>query len=1350
MSAIGRFGISLVVCLSFVSLRTPPSQSSDDIPPLLEPWQSWAVRNEPHINCPPLFNDAKTPICFWPSQLRLAVDANGATWRLDVQVFDDAWVPLPGNQSIWPTDVATSNQKLPVLTHNDHPSVQLAPGQHQLTGRFHWERMPLRLAIPAEIGVLRLDLEGANIPVPKRDPSGDVWLRRVQEEDVSKDQLTVQVYRLIEDGIPMWLRTEIELTVSGKSREESLGFAIPEGWTLSSVESHLPVAVDESGQLKVQVRSGKWSITLNAFRTDREADLHFAAGTTPILSDELVGFVPDQTLRVVEIQGATPIDAGQTTYPQKWRHAALYGWTVATPLQVVEKMRGIGTRKAAGLSINRQIWIDDDGRAATYHDKITGAMHTNWRLDVADDHELGSVRVDGESQLITANPRTQTAGVELRTRNLQLDAVGRTTQIDQIPATGWRADAESLSLTFHLPPGWRVFAIFGPDRVRGEWLSKWTLFDLFLLLVFAIAVLRLWGILPGIIALFAFALIYHEPGAPRFTWFFLLIPTALEPFVRPGKGLETIRWLQRAALLMLVLVLIPFVTDQVQSVLYPQLGFQGYPYSSRFIMRSGHIASSRVGRNVVEESDSAGAPQFDLALNSNMKQIARARIQTGPAEPRWRFVKVDCQWEGPVTGEQVVRPIFISRTTSRIITVVRVLLMFALLAILLRTRPRKARNIPATAVPAILVSLLLGFPSQTEAQYPDPILLEQLRERLLKTSSAFPHAAEISTTQMAIVDNRVTLTAEIHAATDVAVPIPGELPSWSPLRITLDGEAAPAVCRRERFLWVAVPKGIHTVTVEGLLSDSLSQWEWTFLLKPHRLTIDAPSWAITGLSPDGIPGPQIILVKEQQTSGEAAYDQDYFQPIALVERRLEIGIVWKVRTDVKRLSKPGRAISLNIPLLNGERVLTSGRPIENGLIDVQLGSNESTTSWESELPTSDQIDFTASASGEWVEQWHLAVSPSWNIQLEGISPTFSDTEPFLTPIWHPWPGESVSVTFSQPETIPGPTTTIHEVTHRISLGKRQRTSELLLEVASSLASDLPIALPSEAEIVSLKVNDREVPARIVSGQLMVPTRPGNQSVSLNWTTRELLETVTRAAAIGLPTDVANVTTEINVTTARWVLWANGPLQGPAVRMWTVLLLAVIIALVLSSVPLSPLKRYEWLLLALGLTQIHPAASLVVVGWLFVLAWRGTIDPDSFAPYAFNLLQLFIIAATFAALGIFLVIVGMGLLGTPDMFITGNQSTYRSLRWFLPRSGGDLPEPSVVSVSVWYYRLLMLLWALWLANALIRWLGWGWQQYAHEGVWRKNRWLVPPPATKAPSDDRRESSASPPPRPDAAD
>jgi hypothetical protein len=58
---------------------------------------------------------------------------------------------------------------------------------------------------------------------------------------------------------------------------------------------------------------------------------------------------------------------------------------------------------------------------------------------------------------------------------------------------------------------------------------------------------------------------------------------------------------------------------------------------------------------------------------------------------------------------------------------------------------------------------------------------------------------------------------------------------------------------------------------------------------------------------------------------------------------------------------------------------------------------------------------------------------------------------------------------------------------------------------------------------------------------------------------------------------------------------------------------------------------------------------------------------------------------------------------------------------------------VLSVSLWVYKIAMLAWALWLANALIGWLRWGFEAWTRGGYWRKNApktGVAPPPLPPA--------------------
>jgi hypothetical protein len=1330
-----KFGRCIGLCVSLLVGGIAQAQQKE-IPEALKPWEGWVTWGEQHPDCPTPYDNADKHICFWPSRLSLSANRNEGAWTAGVTVFEETWVPLPGSGAVWPLNVRANGELIPVLARDGSPFVQLPAGLHQLSGDFRWEQMPQRIAIPKQVGILSLVVDGARVPIPNWDAEGNVWLKRVRSGAADKDLLAVQVYRVVEDGVPIWLRTEIELTVSGKSREEQLGWILPQGWKLSMVESPIPVAVDDRGQMKAQVRAGKWTIGVHAFHATDIGEFKFAPNAKPVTSAELIAFRAKPEFRIAEFEGIQAVDVTQTTFPTKWRGLPVYAWETTDTFRLVEKMRGMGLRRPEGLNINRRFWLDEDGEGFTYRDTIRGSMQQIWRLDVAEGQQLGAVRVDDAGQLITANPQTGAHGVEIRVRDLRMEAVGRTPRTRELSATGWRTGADALRLTLTLPPGWRVFALFGADRVEGDWLTAWSLLDLFLLLIFALAVFRLWGVKAGIVALLAFGLAYHEPGAPRLTWFFLLMPLALLRVVAEGTGKRWIRAWKYLALALLVLNLVPFAASQVQNAIYPQLEIPGRAYAPRGMFGWLGYAYERGARMAdYAREDMAGRQEpaaSRLSSPANLLYDPNARIQTGPAEPAWSWNQVDCYWNGPVSAEQRIKPILISLPLRRALTVVRLISLLLLTALLFGLRripnPFWKRRIAVAVALAALLS-----PDQSLAQFPEAEMLESLRARLLEPADVFPRAADISAVELHVNEGRIVMQAEVHAALKVAVPLPGRLPAWSPLTVKIDDQSDVVVRRSDGYLWVTVPEGVHKVVVEGLLPDA-PEWEWTFLLKPRHVSIDAPAWDVTGVGPNGVPEQQVFFVRKQQlTEGEAAYDQKHFHAIVAVERRLEIGLVWKVRNMVTRLSSPGKAVSLQVPLLARESVLTSNVVVENGLIEVRLGAGETQFAWESELPVGGEIRLDAQQTDQWVERWYLVTSPVWNVVLSRLAPVFESQEQNLIPAWHPWPGEGATLALSKPAAVSGDTITVQHVRHETALGSRGRTTQLKLDLECSLAMDFMIGIDPAAVISSLKLDGQMIPVRRDAAQLIVPSRPGQQVVEVTWRTSEPMQTFVGTGQVTLPVAGSNVTTVMRVPESRWVLWAEGPLQGPAVRFWVIVVCAILAAVALGSLSLSPLRRLEWVLLTLGLTQVHVAAAMLVVAWLFVLAWRGKLESGPMRAWRFNLLQIGLVLLTCIALGILVVVVGEGLLGNPEMLIIGNGSSRTVLQWFQPRVGTTLPESHIVSISVWFYRLLMLFWALWLATALLRWLKWGWHQFTQGGGWKrfaKKRTTTPPLAPEA--------------------
>jgi hypothetical protein len=1333
---IGLLGLQVVSCFA-----APPAQVAQpagrEIPDALKPWRPWALWNETTLQSPRPFNDPEKPLSFWPSALTMDLGQTGGTFQLGVTVFDETWVSLPGGREHWPLEAQVNGGLQPVMERNGLPSLKLPPGAHRITGKFQWSSVPQSLLIPKEVGILALNVDGRPAPSPTWNEEGLLWLRRDGSSgQADKDFLSIKVYAVLEDGIPLWLKTQIELMVSGKSREEDIGYVLPAGWRLSGVRSALPVAVDDAGNVKAQVRAGKWTIEIDAFRLDDVPDFRFAPGIKPAVSSELIAFRSKPDFRMVDISGIPAVDVSQTTFPEQWRSLPVFYWDTAEGFQVVERMRGMGTQKPAGLNISREFWLDEDGKGITFRDRISGQMQQIWRLDAAPGQEPGAVRSHGQGQLITRNPETGAPGIEIRSRNLDLEATGRMEVSPQVSATGWRTNADGLTTTLNLPPGWRLFALFGADWVRGDWLTAWSLLDLFLLLIFSLAVFRLFGFGPAVLAFVAFALSYHEPSAPKFLWLLLLIPLALLRAVKSGwphRLLVAFQWIVAGLLL---LALTPFVATQIQQAIYPQLEkrtdfpvetFSATADISNEVREMAPMSAPVAGEESAKIRSFTGSWGKSAADKSNMLYDANARIQTGPAVPDWTWRSVSYGWNGPVQASQRVHAILVPITIERLLTVLRVALLLILAWVFLRVRPHgtwfKTRN--GAIMPALAFLLL---PLSANAQFPNQNLLETLRERLTETSDAYPTAADIPMVSLTLDSERnLVMDVEIHTAIETAVPLPGRLPAWSPVRVTVAGQSNPAVRRQDGFLWIVLPAGVHRVKVEGVLA-AVTEWEWTFLLKPHFVKISATGWAVSGVKPDGMPDQQVFFVLQQKTeAGSASYDRQDFQSVVVVDRRLELGLVWQVHTKVRRLSPPGKAISLKIPLLPGENVLSANAVLDGGTIEVRLGAQDSEFSWDSELSVSTEVEIHARRGDSWVERWSLAASPVWNVSFTGLQPVFEPGNPELLPVWTPWPGEAVTLFVSRPEAIPGATITVSKVAHQTALGNRQRTSQLDLTLRCTLGEDFPIKLPDEAEVTSLEYNGQQIPVRKDAGKVIVPVRPGDQSIAIAWTSDRRLNLRAGTEKVELPVPSANISTTLTVPSGRWVLWTNGPLRGPAVRFWVILACSLLAALILGRLKASPLRTHEWLILSLGLTQVPLPAALIVVGWLFFLVWRGRPSYNALPNWGFNTLQVGLILLTVAAMIVFVAVVGEGLLGNPEMFIIGNGSTPGSLQWFQPRSDNALPSPSCLSVSIWWYRILMLLWALWLAASLIRWLRWAWHQFSAQTSFRmKPKAKVTPP------------------------
>lgn len=286
-----------------------------------------------------------------------------------------------------------------------------------------------------------------------------------------------------------------------------------------------------------------------------------------------------------------------------------------------------------------------------------------------------------------------------------------------------------------------------------------------------------------------------------------------------------------------------------------------------------------------------------------------------------------------------------------------------------------------------------------------------------------------------------------------------------------------------------------------------------------------------------------------------------------------------------------------------------------------------------------------------------------------------------------------------------------------SVGKRAIDERLTIAYRSTRGGRHTIALPENARVNEVTVDDEAVQLRPDKGRLSLNLLPGEHSVEVAWSVRADVGAVTRPSTVDLASPASNVRTTLTLPYDRWVLLTAGEGVGPVVLYWGELIIFLATAWLLGRWAFSPLRTYEWVLLGIGLSTFSWWVFVLVAAWLFIMRWREGWNPQMPA-WRFNTLQVLLAVLTVVAVTtlIFSGIRG-SLLGMPDMSVGGPGSGSNTFSWFVDQIEGALPRPLVFSVPMWVYRALMFAWALWIVLALLRWLRWAWAAWKANGFWR---------------------------------
>jgi len=430
---------------------------------------------------------------------------------------------------------------------------------------------------------------------------------------------------------------------------------------------------------------------------------------------------------------------------------------------------------------------------------------------------------------------------------------------------------------------------------------------------------------------------------------------------------------------------------------------------------------------------------------------------------------------------------------------------------------------------------------------------------------------------------------------------------------------------------------------------------------------------------------------------------------------------WRIRTTVLRIAPQQGAMTLDVPLIDGESIVSGDFVVRDGRVLVSMDSGQRVVEWTSNLEMRSPLNLTAGQGDAWQEVWRFAVGNIWNARFDGVPENESDTRIGDVRIaeFNPRAGEQLMLTATRPEAVEGSTLAFDSVRLSVDQGARTSDVSLVLAYRSTRGAQQEVQLPRDAEVTGVAIDGQPQTLRAEDGRLTLPILPGEHVVSIDWRAGGEMGFLAQTPAIDVGAASSNIEISMTRPRDRWLLGTTGPQLGPAVLYWSELAVLVLFALILGRIGLAPLKSRHWLLLGLGFSTFSWPVFGIVVVWLLVCAarerWASDVDGA-----LFNALQVVIAVLTVVALAGIVSALPQGLLGTPDMHVAGHNSYGNVLGWFADRSDSMLPVAAAFTVPLWIYKGLILVWALWLSFALLRWLPWVWQCFSSQGYWRSGK------------------------------
>lgn len=590
---------------------------------------------------------------------------------------------------------------------------------------------------------------------------------------------------------------------------------------------------------------------------------------------------------------------------------------------------------------------------------------------------------------------------------------------------------------------------------------------------------------------------------------------------------------------------------------------------------------------------------------------------------------------------------------------------------------------------------------------PDREILAELEKRMFPAPACAPSCAQIQQASIGSGGGELLkVTLELHAGADSAVPIP-----MASGAVLADISSAQAVrlARENGSVKLLAQKGIAKV---AFLYRPVGQKVTLSFEEPAQLVTQEAGldkWKLSAGSEGSVrtltleKASQGVEKKAEGESGQAFSAPLYYRAQRVVEIETD-GV--RISTVLQRLSGSAQPDSAKYGLIEGERVISDGAKQEGRMALVEWKQGAGEVAFESKLD-SKSFSLAAAKDPAVEEVWTVRSNPRLMPKLSGVAAY--ETSGYGQSVFKPFAGERLDVAVSEPKPVEGNRLVWEKAELRTSYQDLRRTHELSLVGRGSVAGQTELAVPPEWNLVSASLNGTKIPLAGKDGVYRLQLPPGMSSVDLAFAEIGELPLVYSAPAVKLKEPSANLVWKLSVK-GRWHLWTSGETVSPSVLIWGLLAVASAAIIFLSKKLLAPAYGIG------ALSAVGLGAPLFLQGmWLAVAAFAGpaflALD-EKWLPEKKGVARK--IGALLCLVGAVAFIAGFygALMHLPDAHIHQLENEGRALVWYrdIGIEAGFL-EARYVSVSETFYKVAMLVWALWSCSLMWRKLPAIWKRWS---------------------------------------